>query len=105
MELAPQTITLLIVNVLLLATFVAGVFMINNKKDADKEQKKWLVVIKNLGVFAVYIMIMCAQAYSVNCMIYGNCFVWSWVIAALIIVASLSHMGLIIYLIFKSRSA
>lgn len=101
MDLAPQTIALIVVNVLLLITFIAGVVVVNKHKKTN-EDSKIMIFAKNLGLFVFFIIVMCAQAYSVNCMVFGNCVAWSWVIASIIMLASFAHMGMLLYVIMRT---
>lgn len=105
MDLAPQTIALIVVNVILLITFIIGVVVVNKSKKNNEDgtqDSKIMILAKNLGVFALFIIIMCAQGYSVNCMVFGNCATWSWVVASVIMCASFVHMGMLVYVILKT---
>jgi hypothetical protein len=94
MLIAQQAIVLGVCNFIILLSVVLSLFVI--KKDTDQGDKTG-AIWKNIAALIMFVTIMALQIYSLNCMVYGDCNIWAWIIAAFAIVGTVSYLGLFAY--------
>ena len=90
-----QSIVLSICNVIILIAVILSMFVL--KKSKDTERYKINTILKNVSALVMFIIIMVLQIYSVNCMISGDCHIWTWILVALFAFGTLMYVGFFTY--------
>jgi hypothetical protein len=98
--LSTQAIVLAICNTVILVAVILSMFVI--KKNTDEGNKVY-ATIKNIFALLMFIIIMMMQIYSLNCMVYGDCRMWAWVLAIFAVVGTLSYIGFFAYIVFTMK--
>lgn len=105
--LSQQAIILGICNLVIFVAVVISMFVL--KKDADKgagavgKGGKVVAVLKNVAALVLFLVIMVLQIYSLNCMVYGDCVAWSWILTALAVFGTLGYLGVFAYIAMSTR--
>lgn len=94
--LSQQAIILSICNFVILIAVILSLFVI--KKSADKkDESKLVTILKNIAALVLFLIIMVLQVYSVNCMVYGECGSWAWILTAFAVFGTLAYLGVFAY--------
>jgi cytochrome bd-type quinol oxidase subunit 2 len=101
--LSQQALILSICNVVIFIALIISVFIIKKTTD-KKEESKYKIVLKNIAALIFFLIIMIMQVYSVNCMVYGECGSWAWIITIFTVLGTLAYLGLFIYILIKSKT-
>ena len=96
-----QAIILTVCNVVILVAVLISMFIL--KKSVDLNEGKVKTIIKNISALVFFLVIMVIQVYSLNCMVYGDCNTWSWVITAFAIFGTLGYIGFFAYISMSSK--
>lgn len=92
-----QAIILGICNFVIFVAVVVSMFVL--KKDADTNQGgKVVPILKNIAALVLFLVIMVMQIYSMNCMVYGECVSWAWIITAFAVFGTLAYLGVFAYI-------
>lgn len=95
-----QAWVMAVCNLLIFGLMIAAVVFA--KKDAE-EGNKAIAVIKTVVGFLFIFVIMALQVYSLNCMVVGDCQLWSWIIAILSVISTLVFIGGLIYIYYVTK--
>lgn len=95
-----QAIVLTICNLIILVALIISMFII--KRTNDNEQKVG-AIMKNMSALLGFIIIMGLQIYSLNCMVYGDCHLWSWILVGFGILGTLSYLGVFAYIAYTLK--
>lgn len=96
-----QAIVLGICNFVILIALILSMFVL--KKSAAEGESRVKIVLKNVAALVMFLVIMVMQIYSLNCMVYGDCASWAWVLTAFAIFGTLTYIGFFAYLVFSAR--
>lgn len=96
-----QAIVLSICNIIILIAVIISMFVL--KKSKDTEQYKIKTVLKNIAALIMFIIIMVMQIYSVNCMITGECHIWTWILVAFFAFGTLMYIGFFTYVAMSAN--
>lgn len=99
--LSQQGVILSICNFIIFVAVVLSMFVI--KKSADTESNKTKSILKNIAVLMMFILIMVMQVYSLNCMVTGDCQLWSWTITAFAVFGTLGYIGFFAYIVMTAN--
>lgn len=91
-----QAFILTVCNVIILVAVILSMFVLKKSQTTDPNKVK--TVFKNISVLIMFIIIMMLQVYSLNCMVYGNCQLWSWILTSFAIFGTLGYIGFFAYL-------
>ena len=91
-----QAFILTICNVIILVAVILSMFVLKKSQATDPSKVK--TILKNISVLVMFIIIMLLQVYSLNCMVYGNCQLWSWILTSFAIFGTLGYIGFFAYL-------
>lgn len=91
-----QAFILTICNIVILVAVILSMFVIKKSHTADPNKVK--TILKNISVLMMFIVIMVLQVYSLNCMVLGNCQIWSWILTAFAVFGTLGYIGFFAYL-------
>lgn len=101
--LSTQAIILLVCNLVVITAMGLSLFAL--KKNVDKGESKTVVLIQNLAVMIMFVVVMMMQVYSVNCMVYGDCQLWTWFLVGLAVVGTLTFLGFFTYVAVVARKS
>lgn len=99
-QLSTQATILAICNFVILIAVVLSMFVIKKNND---EGNKLYATIKNVFALLMFIIIMTMQVYSLNCMIYGDCHLWGWILTTFAVIGTLSYLGFFAYIAFTIK--
>lgn len=85
--LAHQSLVLMVAFMIILVIFTMNILIPSKGSPFEK-----LILLATM--FAVVLPIMFIKVYSVQCMIYGNCNTFSWIIAGAAMLLALLYLGL-----------
>lgn len=91
-----QAIILTICNFVIFVAVVLSMFVL--KKSTDTEPMTIVPILKNVAALVGFVIVMALQVYSLNCMIYGDCHAWAWVLTAMAVVGTLAYLGIFAYI-------
>lgn len=98
--LSTQALILAICNVLVFIALTLSLFVLKKEstQNATKSDRV-LTILKNITALLMFAVIMALQVYSLNCMIYGDCQLWAWIITIFAGLGTLSYLGFFVYLV------
>lgn len=96
-----QAVVLGICNLVILVALIISMFVL--KRSSDSSEGKVKTALKNVAALIMFVIIMVMQIYSLNCMVYGNCVAWAWVLTAFAIFGTLAYIGFFTYLLFSTN--
>jgi hypothetical protein len=96
-----QALILTICNVVILIAVILSMFVL--KKSKDNDRYKLSTILKNIAALVMFIIIMVMQIYSVNCMIYGDCHLWTWILVAFAAFGTLMYIGFFAYIAMSAN--
>lgn len=99
---SPQAIILTVCNIVILIALILSLFVIKKSSDAPEESKV-KTILKNVAALVMFLVIMAMQIYSLNCMVYGNCTSWSWVLTTFAIFGTLAYIGFFAYVAMTAK--
>lgn len=98
--LSTQAIVLAVCNLLVFIAITLSMFVLKKESDQNASKSDRIVtIVKNVTALIMFAVIMALQVYSLNCMIYGDCQLWAWIITAFAALGTLSYLGFFVYLI------
>lgn len=103
MEMSVQAIILTVCNVVILIALFLSLFVIKRSADSPDENKT-ATILKNIAALVLFLVIMVMQVYSLNCMIYGNCIAWTWILTAFAIFGTLAYIGFFAYIAMTAKT-
>lgn len=92
-NLSKQGLVLLVCNMIVFIMIVANIFV--------SKKSNWVMSLFLLCV--LIIPIMAIQVYSLNCMVTGDCRLWSWTLVAFVIVFTLLYIIGFLSMIVKMK--
>ena len=100
--LTPQAIVLLVANLVFL---IAVVFSISSVLRTMKTHGFDVTydVSRVVSALLSYLIVMGLQVYSLNCMVVGDCRVWTWILAGLAVLGTLLYLALLVWIFAKSN--
>jgi len=96
MQFSQQAIILTICNFVIFVAVVLSMFVL--KRSTDTETMTIIPILKNVAALVGFVIVMALQVYSLNCMIYGDCNVWAWILTAMAVVGTLAYLGVFVYI-------
>jgi hypothetical protein len=99
--LSTQAIILLVCNLIVLIAVGLSLFAL--KKNVDKGESKTVVLLQNIAVMIMFVVIMMMQVYSINCMVFGDCQLWTWIIVGLAVIGTLTFLGFFTYVAIATK--
>ena len=103
MIMSPQAIILTVCNIVILIALILSLFVIKKSKDSQEENKV-KTILKNIAALIMFLIIMVMQIYSLNCMVYGDCTMWSWILTAFAIFGTLAYIGFFAYVAMTAKT-
>jgi hypothetical protein len=100
MLISTQAVVLAICNALILLAVILSMFVI--KKNTD-EGDKGSALIKNVVALLFFFVFMALQVYSLNCMIYGDCRIWAWILVGFAVLGTVLYMAAFLYIVFIKK--
>lgn len=97
-----QAVVLSICNIIIFIALILSMFVLK-RSSADPTESRLKTILKNVAALIMFLIIMVMQVYSLNCMIYGDCAAWAWVLTAFAIFGTLTYIGFFAYLVFSAR--
>lgn len=98
--LATQSIVLIVCNLFVLIAIILSMFVLKKESNANKTTSERITTIaKNVLALVLFVIIMALQVYSLNCMVYGDCQAWAWILTAFAALGTLSYLGFFVYLV------
>lgn len=95
-----QAVILTICNVLVFIAVATSMFLIKKEGDANTNVSSRIgTIMKNIAALIMFAIVMALQVYSLNCMIYGDCHMWTWIITGFAVFGTLSYLGIFVYLV------
>lgn len=97
-----QTIIIGICIIITLLLAISNLFIPTNNQDKQSiftRTKFYLLLVMLLVIFPLAIV----HLYAVNCMLEGNCELFTWIIAALVIISTILYTGGFIYRLVKLK--
>lgn len=98
-----QAIILTVCNVVILIALFLSLFVLKRSVDSENESKV-TTIMKNVSAMLMFVVIMVIQIYSVNCMVYGNCIAWTWILTAFAILGTLAYIGFFAYVAVTAKT-
>jgi hypothetical protein len=80
---------------------VAVALFLPVKSAASDEEKQSYKLMDRLGVFAMMLIPMALSIYTINCLVAGQCSLWSWVNSGLVFLWSIVIFGVSLYAAFR----
>lgn len=98
--LSTQAIILAVCNALVFIAIALSMFVLKKESDANvTKSDRIITIVKNVTALIMFAIIMALQVYSLNCMIYGDCQLWTWIITVFAVLGTLSYLGFFVYLV------
>lgn len=98
--LATQSIVLIVCNIFVFIAIVMSMFVLKKESNENKSTSERITTIaKNVLALVLFAIIMALQVYSLNCMVYGDCQAWAWILTTFAAVGTLSYLGFFVYLV------
>lgn len=94
-----QTIIIGICIIITLLLAISNLFIPQDKESIFTKTKFYLLLIMLLVIFPLAIV----HLYAVNCMLEGNCELFTWIIVALVIISTIVYVGGFIYRLVKLK--
>ena len=101
MRISTQAMILAACNAVIFIAVVIAMFL--TKEEADKGSKV-VAIMKNIVSLLAFFIMMALQVYSLNCMVYGECYLWSWIIAIFSVIGLVIFILGFIYIIYMTKS-
>lgn len=94
----PQAIVTFVMFVLAFTMMLASTFLIPSPSGAMGKFFAVLIVFATIPLFLL-------QTYTVNCMVVGDCNIWTWVVTTIIVIVTLMYIITAIMSIIKHRKS
>mgnify|MGYP006275842617 CR=1 FL=1 len=91
-----QSLVLAVAFIIMIIVFIMNVLLPSKGSKYDK-----FIVIAIALVVILPLMII--KVYAMQCMIYGNCMAFTWMIAAAAMVLALTYLGMFIHTMIKKK--
>lgn len=92
-----QSIILAVCNTIIIISALISILW-NRSQTEDATKPRFVDMLKATAAFCVFVLVMVLQVYSLECMVRGQCHVWSWLVAIFAILSTLGYLGLYLYL-------
>lgn len=88
---SPQALVTLLTFVLVFIMMMIALFVIPNDNGVKGKAMLFLTYI------LIFVPIFFLQTYSINCMVVGDCGIWSWILTFFVVILSLFYIVLAIF--------
>lgn len=99
---SPQAIILTVCNLVILIALILSLFVIKKSQDSPEENKV-KTMLKNIAALIMFLIIMVMQIYSLNCMVYGDCNAWAWLLTTFAVFGTLAYIGFFAYVAMTAK--
>lgn len=100
--LSTQAWLLAICNFVIFVSVVISVFLI---KDDGEQGKKGTALFKTVIALLSFLFVMALQVYSLNCMVFGNCLLWSWIVSVFAAIGCIAYICVFVYVVVLKKTS
>lgn len=97
-----QAWLLAICNFVIFISVILSLFLI---KDDNEQGKKGSAIFKTIIALGSFLCVMALQVYSLNCMVVGDCILWSWIVAIFATIGCIAYVCLFVYVVVVLKRA